>query len=66
MQRGEEVRALILTPERELVTVRVGDYLGRDHGQITAIYSNRITLVERVQDGRGSWQEREQELTFSR
>lgn len=66
MQKGQQTRALILTPERELVTVGVGDYLGQDHGKITDISSRSIKLVELIHDSHGGWQEREQELNLSR
>jgi len=66
MQKGQQVRALILTPERELVTVSVGDYLGQDHGKITDIRPQSIKLVELIHDSHGSWQEREQEINLSR
>lgn len=66
MQIGQQIRALILTPEGELVTVGVGDYLGQDHGRITAISSQRIQLTELTHAGHGNWQERDQELKLSR
>ncbi|WP_114417323.1 pilus assembly protein PilP [Marinospirillum perlucidum] len=66
MRRGDHARALILTPTRELVSVRKGDYLGRNHGQIIAINTHSIQLVELIHDGQGNWQERPQELTLSR
>ncbi|SFC37726.1 type IV pilus assembly protein PilP [Marinospirillum celere] len=66
MQKGDQIRGLVLTPDRQLVTVRVGDYIGRDHGRITAINAKSIQLVELIHDNQGGWQERDQELTLSR
>lgn len=66
MQKGNQIRGLVLTPDRQLVTVKEGDFMGRDHGRITAIHSNSIELVELIHDNQGGWQERNQELTLSR
>ncbi|MDR9468843.1 pilus assembly protein PilP [Marinospirillum sp.] len=66
MRKGQQTRALILTPEGKLAAVGVGDYLGQDHGRITDISSNHIKLVELIPDNLGGWQEREQELNLSR
>ena len=65
MRRSGEVRALILTPDQELVSVQVGDYMGQNHGRIVTISSQSIRLVELVHDHQAGWQEREQELSFS-
>lgn len=66
MQIGQQIRALILTPDGELVTVGVGDYLGQDYGRITGISSQKIQLKELTHADHGNWQEREQELKLSR
>lgn len=42
--------------------VRVGDYLGRNHGRIVAIEDGRIEVVEIVPDGEGGWLERPRTL----
>ncbi|MCL6414952.1 pilus assembly protein PilP [Aestuariirhabdus sp. Z084] len=38
--------------------VKVGDYLGRNHGRITSIDENEIKLVEIVPSGKDVWVER--------
>nr|WP_246335817.1 pilus assembly protein PilP [Azomonas macrocytogenes] len=38
--------------------VKVGDYLGRNHGRIIAIDGIRVDVVEIVPDGEGGWLER--------
>ena len=35
--------------------VRVGEYMGRNFGKITAITSEGITVVETVKDANGAW-----------
>ncbi|SFX32427.1 pilus assembly protein PilP [Marinospirillum alkaliphilum] len=66
MQRGGDIRGLILAPDNQLFTVRTGDKMGRDHGTITHISGSTITLREVVSDISGQWQEREQQLFISR
>lgn len=35
--------------------VRVGNYLGKNHGRIVAASENRLDVVEIVPDGKGGW-----------
>ena len=44
--------------------VRVGDYLGRNHGRILAIDDAKIDVVEIVPDGEGGWLERPRSLSL--
>ena len=44
--------------------VKVGDYLGRNHGRIVAINDDRVEVVEIVPDGEGGWLERPRTLTL--
>lgn len=44
--------------------VRVGDYLGRNHGRILAIDESKIDVVEIVPDGEGGWLERPRSLSL--
>ncbi|PAU60236.1 pilus assembly protein PilP [Pseudomonas sp. PIC25] len=44
--------------------VKVGDYLGRNHGRIVAINEGQIDVVEIVPDGEGGWLERPRSLTL--
>lgn len=44
--------------------VKIGDYLGRNHGQVMAIDESRIDVVEIVPDGEGGWLERPRSLTL--
>ncbi len=66
MRRGNHARALLMTPEQRVVSVHVGDYIGRNHGRITQITATSVMLTELISDNRGRWQEREQQLTLSR
>lgn len=42
--------------------VRMGDYLGRNHGRVTSIEEGRVDVVEIVPDGEGGWLERPRTL----
>ncbi|WP_159970056.1 type 4a pilus biogenesis lipoprotein PilP [Pseudomonas sp. 8Z] len=42
--------------------VKVGDYLGRNDGKITAIDESKVEVVEIVPDGDGGWLERPRTL----
>lgn len=52
--------ALIETPEAELHRIRVGDYLGADHGRVWRVRRTGVDLIEIVPSGAGSWVERPQ------
>ena len=43
----------------------VGDYLGPDHGQVTAIQDGHVELVERFPDEQGLWLERPRTLVLN-
>ncbi|HEY9028166.1 MAG TPA: pilus assembly protein PilP, partial [Burkholderiaceae bacterium] len=55
--QGNHMVALLLV-ENRLHTVKVGDWIGQNYGQITAITDTQITLRETVQDPTGEWIER--------
>jgi len=57
---------LIVTPDGILHRVRVGNYLGRNNGQITRISPEGIQLTEIISDGPGSWRERESSIALKR
>ena len=42
--------------------VKVGDYLGRNHGKIQALDESKIEVLEIVPDGEGGWLERPRSL----
>lgn len=44
--------------------VKVGDYLGRNHGRILSIDEAKIDLIEIVPDGEGGWLERPRSLAL--
>ena len=44
--------------------VKVGNYMGKNHGKIVSVSGSRIDLVEIVPDGKGSWIERPRALAL--
>ena len=56
--------ALIQTPPpNKPKHVRVGEYMGRSFGKITAITSEAITVLETVKDTNGAWVSQERQLS---
>ena len=44
--------------------VRVGDYIGRNHGRIIAVDESKVDVIEIVPDGEGGWLERPRSLSI--
>ena len=55
---GGGLIALVMAPDRVTYRVRPGNYLGQSDGRVTAVYEDRIEMVELVPDGAGGWLER--------
>lgn len=62
LQRKKEIYAIIITPQKNLFRVTVGNHVGQDFGRIISISESTIKLKELVQDGSGNWEERDQSL----
>lgn len=62
---GAENYALIRSRDGAVHRVRVGDYLGQNHGRITAISEIGIDLIEIIPDGMGGWAERRAAIALS-
>ncbi len=45
--------------------VRIGDYLGRNHGRVVSIDEGRVDVLEIVPDGEGGWLERPRTLSLA-
>lgn len=60
---GDIPYALIQTPPpNKPKHVRVGEYMGRSFGKITAITSDAVTVLETVKDANGAWVSQERQL----
>ena len=56
--RGSGVVGLVTAPDKVVYRVQPGAYLGQNDGRVTAVFQDRIELVELVPDGAGGWLER--------
>lgn len=56
--RGAGVVGLVMSPDKVTHRVRPGAYIGQSDGRVTAVYEDRIEIVELVPDGAGGWLER--------
>jgi len=51
--------ALVRDPEGIIHRVPVGDYIGKNHGQVVSISNTQVELSELISDGTGGWLVRE-------
>jgi len=58
MKSGDGRWALIRDGAGEVHRVSVGEYMGLDFGEIIAVESDRVNLVEIISNGRGGWMKR--------
>ncbi len=64
MLRSGVFEALIEDAFGEVHRVAVGNYLGRNHGEIQTISETQLNIIEIVPNGNGGWVERPQTLTL--
>ncbi len=56
--------ALVRDPEGVIHRVPVGDYIGKNHGQVVNIGDTRVGLSELISDGAGGWLVREASIAL--
>lgn len=56
--------ALVTSPDGTLHRVRVGQYLGLNHGRITRVEPNQLVLTEMVETQPGQWEQRQASVTL--
>jgi type IV pilus assembly protein PilP len=61
---GGSLVGLVMAPDRVVRRVRSGNYLGQNEGRITAVFEDRIEIVELVPDGAGGWMERQAQIAL--
>ena len=61
---GSNLIGLVLAPDRVTYRVRPGNYMGQNDARITAVYEDRIEMVELVPDGAGGWLERQAKIAL--
>ncbi|OAN17060.1 pilus assembly protein PilQ [Photobacterium jeanii] len=62
MGGGKQRWALIYTPESKLAQLRVGQYIGLNHGRVLKITPQYIDIEEILSDGKGCWLKRDNQL----
>ena len=66
LARGSQIWALIKDPEKGIHRVKVGNFIGRDHGRVVRIGVADLAVVEIVPDGTDDgWVERPRTLQLS-
>ncbi len=65
LQLRGEMYALIETRDGAVHRVKVGNYIGQNHGHITGVSETRIDLIEIIPDGSGGWIERRTGIALS-
>ncbi|MGV6807196.1 MAG: pilus assembly protein PilP [bacterium] len=65
MSKDGRLWALINDGAGGIHRVTVGNYLGKNHGQIVALSSTAVEVVEIVPDGKGKWLERPRTLALN-
>jgi type IV pilus assembly protein PilP len=64
LQQSTTSWALIQDPEGTIHRVQPGNYAGQNHGKITGISENQISLVELIPDGISGWIQRDAQLAL--
>jgi len=64
LEQAETMWALVQTGDKTIYRVKAGNYMGRNHGQITRIGENDIELNEIVSDGLRGYRERQASLAL--
>jgi len=62
--KEESYWALIRDPEGVIHRVPVGDYMGKNHGQVVDIKNTEVNLSELISDGAGGWLVREASIAL--
>ncbi len=62
--KGNALVALVMGPDKVTQRVLPGNYMGQSDGRVTAVFEDRIELVELVPDGAGGWLERPATVTL--
>lgn len=64
LQQSATSWALIQDPDGTIHRVQPGNYAGQNHGKITGISENQISLVELIPDGISGWIQRDAQLAI--
>jgi type IV pilus assembly protein PilP len=62
--KEESYWGLVRDPEGVIHRVPVGDYIGKNHGQVVRIANTQVSLSELISDGAGGWLIREASIAL--
>ena len=65
LEKSGEFWALVLDGDGIINRVAVGNFMGRNHGEVRAVSPTQVDLVEIVPDGLGGWLQRPRSLKLS-
>ena len=57
LKEGNQLWALIRDPEKKVVAIKVGNYMGQNFGRVLSITSNEIKLEELIKNS-GTWEKK--------
>jgi type IV pilus assembly protein PilP len=55
LKQGNDIWALIKTPEMNVIPIKVGNYLGQNYGRVLVIKNDEIKLEETIKNS-GQWE----------
>ncbi|WP_242476943.1 pilus assembly protein PilP [Halochromatium glycolicum] len=64
LEQDQRRWALITTPDGRLHRVQVGNFLGRNNGEIVKIKPDQLELTELVEEQPGQWQQRQASMAL--
>ncbi|OUS05496.1 hypothetical protein A9Q90_06400 [Gammaproteobacteria bacterium 54_18_T64] len=64
LDQGDTSWSLVNDGEGGVHRITIGNYLGKNHGQITGVSDTRMEVLEIVPDGKGGWVERPRTLAM--
>ena len=64
LKKNDQIWSLINDGDGGIHRVKIGDYMGKNHGRIIRISVNKLNVIEIVPDGRGGWVERPRTLSI--
>ncbi|GAL37721.1 type IV pilus biogenesis protein PilP [Vibrio maritimus] len=64
MSKNGKMTGLVMLPNRRVVKVEEGHFLGENNGQIKQITENALIVGETLSDGLGCWYQRQIKLAL--
>ncbi|MFV0449259.1 MAG: pilus assembly protein PilP [Vibrio sp.] len=64
MSNGKSTSALIQTPDGKLAYIAKGQYIGINHGRVSAVAKEYLLIKETLPDGLGCWNQRNVKLVL--